>query len=213
MRTSSRQSGRSLRVSGRISERSIPEIPLLPEEEPQIPLLPGEEDLPTIPLSEILGEEQDDDEVSADGDREATKGGRSFRQQISDFFFGKRQSQSSQGRNVKTADGLGLGRDAYDFSDSDDIPGFGQKDDGGHPPDGDTDDQEASRQCFPQERRREICVAAVLVVSVLIGITGLVLYQGLRTQLTIESNSNSLRQQNLIGYLIANLKRNLRGEK
>ena len=33
----------------------------------------------------------------------------------------------------------------------------------------------------------------------------------LRTQLTIESNS--LLQQNLIGYLIANLKRNLRGEK
>ena len=33
----------------------------------------------------------------------------------------------------------------------------------------------------------------------------------LRTQLTIESNF--LLQQNLIGYLIANLKRNLRGEK
>ena len=35
--------------------------------------------------------------------------------------------------------------------------------------------------------------------------------ENLRTQLTIESNS--LLQQNLIGYLIANLKRNLRGEK
>ena len=35
--------------------------------------------------------------------------------------------------------------------------------------------------------------------------------QRLRTRLTIESNS--LLQQNLIGYLIANLKRNPRSEK